>query len=39
MPIRSEVAGDVISDVAEDWVGMDVCATFGESGLSGGRII
>ena len=31
--------GDVISDVAVDWVGMDVPATFGDSGLNSGRII
>ena len=36
---RSEVAGDVISGVAEEYVGMDVGATFGESGLNSGRII
>ena len=36
---RSEVAGDVISGVAVDYVGMDVRATFGESGLNSGRII
>ena len=35
---RSEVAGDVISGVAVDKVGMDVRATFGESGLNSGRI-
>ena len=36
---RSEVAGDVISGVAVDYVGMDVCTTFGESGLNSDRII
>ena len=30
---------DVISGVAVDYVNMDVRATFGESGLNGGRII
>ena len=35
---RPEVAGDLISDVAVDWVVMDVRATFGESGLSIGLI-
>ena len=34
-----EVAGDVIYGVAVDYVGMDVRATFGESGLDSGRII
>ena len=36
---RSEVAGDVISGLAVDYVGTDVRATFGESGLNSGRII
>ena len=36
---RSEVAGDVISGVAVDYVGMDVRATFGESGLKNDGII
>ena len=36
---RSEVADDVISGVTVDYVGMDVRATFGESGLNSGRII
>ena len=36
---RLEVAGDVISSVAVDYVGMDVGATFGESGLNTCRII
>ena len=30
---RPEVAGDVISGVAVELVGLDVCATFGESDL------
>ena len=36
---RSEVAGDVISGVAIDYVGVDVLvrATFGEIGLNNGR--
>ena len=33
---RSEEAGDVISGVAVDYVGMDDRATFGESGLNVG---
>ena len=36
---RSEIAGDVIAGVAIDLVGLDVRATFGESGLNSGRII
>ena len=36
---RPEVGGDVIFGVAEDWVGMDVRATFDESGLNSGLII
>ena len=36
---HSEVAGDVISGVAVEYVGMDVSATFSESGLNSGRII
>ena len=36
---RSEVAGDVISGVTVDSVGMDIRATFGESDLNSGRII
>ena len=36
---RLKVAGDVISGVAVDDVGMDVRATFDESGLNTGRII
>ena len=36
---RPEVAGDVISGVAVDYVGIDVRATFGESGLNSGRTI
>ena len=36
---RSEVAGDVLSSVAVDYVTMDVHATFGESALNSGRII
>ena len=35
---RSEVPSDVISGVAVYYVGMDVRATFGESGLNSGRI-
>ena len=35
----SEVADDVISGVAVDYVGMDVRAIFGESWLYSGRII
>ena len=35
----SEVAGDVISGVAVDYVGVDVRATFGDSGLNSVRII
>ena len=34
--LRSEVAGDVISCVAVGYVGLDVRATFGESGLNSG---
>ena len=37
--MRSEVAGDVISGVAVEYVVMDVRATFGESALNSGRII
>ena len=33
-----EVAGDVISAVSVDYVGIDVRATFGESELNSGRI-
>ena len=36
---RLEVAGDVISGVAVDYVGMNVRASFGETGLNSGRII
>ena len=36
---RSQVAGDVISGVVVDYVGMDGRATFCESGLNSGRII
>ena len=36
---RSEVAGDVTSGVAVDYVVMDVRATFGESALNSGRSI
>ena len=36
---RSEVAGDVISHVALDYFGMDVRATFGESGVNSDWII
>ena len=36
---RSEVAGDVMSGMAVDYVGMYVCATFSESGLNSGQII
>ena len=36
---RSEVAGDVMSGVAVDHVGVDVRSTIGESGLNSGRII
>ena len=36
---RSEVAGDVISGVAVESVGMDVRVTFGESVLNSGQII
>ena len=36
---RLKEAGDVISDVAVDCVGMDVRATFDEYGLNSGRII
>ena len=36
---RSEVAGDVISGVAVDYVGLDVRATFGESGFNSSRNI
>ena len=36
---RPQVANDVISGVDVDCVGMDVSATFGESGLNRGRII
>ena len=34
-----EVAGNVISGVAVELIGMDVRATFGESVLNNGRII
>ena len=34
---QSKVAGDVISGLAVDNVGMDVRATFGESGLKSDR--
>ena len=34
-----EVASDVISGVATDYVGIDVRATFGESALNSGQII
>ena len=36
---RPEVAGDIISDVAVDYVHMDIHATFGGSKLNSGRII
>ena len=36
---RSEVAGDVISGMAVDYVGLDVRATSGGSGLNSGRNI
>ena len=36
---QSEAAGDVITGLAIDQVGKDVCATFGEFGLKSGRII
>ena len=36
---RSEVAGNVIIGVAEDYVSTDVHATLGESGLNSGRNI
>ena len=36
---RTEVADDVISGVAVDWVVVDVLAKFGDSRLSNGRII
>ena len=36
---RSEVAGDVISGVAVEWVGTGVRATCGGSGLNSGRNI
>ena len=36
---RPEVAGEVVSGVAIEYVVMDVRATFGESGLNSGRII
>ena len=36
---RLEVAGGVISGVVVEFVGMDVCATFGVSRLNSGRII
>ena len=36
---RLEVAGDVIFGVTVDFIGMDVRATFGESGLNSGRNI
>ena len=36
---RSEVAGDVTSGVALDYVGMDVQVKFGDFRLSSGRII
>ena len=36
---QSEVADDVISRVAVDYVDMDILATFGESGLNSGRLI
>ena len=35
----SEVAGDIISSVAVDYVSVDVRATFGEYRLNIGRII
>ena len=36
---RAEEAGDVISGVAADYVGMDVHATSAETALNSGRII
>ena len=36
---RPEVASDVISGVAVDWVSLDVSAKFGDSTLNSGRII
>ena len=36
---RSEGAGDVISRLVVHYVGMDVRATFGESGLNIGRMV
>ena len=36
---RPEVAGDVVSGVAVDWVGLDVCVRFGHSRFNRGRII
>ena len=36
---RSEAAGDAISGLYVDYVGMDVCVTLGESWLNTGRII
>ena len=36
---RSEVAGDIISGAAIDYVGTDVCATCSGSGLNSGRNI
>ena len=36
---RSEVAGDVMFDVAVLYVSVDVRSTFGESGLNSGQII
>ena len=35
----SEIAGDVISGVAVDWVGMDLFLEFGEARLNTNRII
>ena len=36
---RSEVAGDIMSGLAIDYVGVDVRTIFGESALNSGRII
>ena len=36
---QPEVAGDVISDTAVEWIGVDVRAKFGDARLNSGRII
>ena len=36
---RFEVAADVISGVAVEWVGMDARVAYGEYGINSGRII